>query len=108
MKITTDHKFRDLISWNDLPEKAQKDFDYIKEADADDLRFVCYKGEWVDAVDTQRLCLETSGPVGWEMRVAPDSPLATWHSTIGDSFFSGLVFRFDREFERVVVGRYVS
>ena len=106
LKITTDHKFRDLISWNDLPAKQQKEFDYIADEDRYCLRFVQYRGEWHDAHDTQRICLETSGPMGWERRVAPDSPFATWHTIAGDSFFSGLVFRFDREFERCVVGWY--
>jgi hypothetical protein len=46
--------------------------------------------------------------MGWAMLVAKDHPFAKWSAFISDSFFSGILFKFDEDFEQVIVGRYCS
>ena len=107
MNITTDNKWRPLASLTDLPAKAVKEFEYIDEDSIYDLRFVKYKGAWYDAMDTQRITVGNSFR-GWDMYVTKDHPFAKWSAVISDSFFSGILFKFDKYFEQVIVGRYCS
>jgi hypothetical protein len=44
--------------------------------------------------------------MGWAMVVEKDSPLASWHGIVSDSFFSGVLFKFVND--DVVVGRYFA
>ena len=107
MGIKTDNKWRPLAALADLPEKAQKEFEYIDGDSIYDLRFVKYKGVWYDAMDTQRITISTYR-MGLAMLVAKDHPFAKWSAFISDSFFSGVLFKFDEDFEQVIVGRYCS
>ena len=107
MNITTDNKWRPLASLADLPAKAMKEFEYIDEDSIYDLRFVKYKGVWYDVRDTQRITVGNSFR-GWDMYVTKDHPFAKWSSVNSDSFFSGILFKFDEYFEQVIVGRYCS
>ncbi len=123
MNITTDNKWRPLAALADLPAKAMKEFEYIDEDSIYDLRFVKYKGVWYDAMDTQRIttgsyrmgwAMDTqrittgSYRMGWDMYVTKDHPFVKWSAVISDSFFSGILFKFDEYFEQVIVGRYCS
>lgn len=110
MKITTDNKMRWLEPFYDLPEKWQKEFDYVKPEDQDSPRFVKYKGQFYDAWDTQRIVTDRdrADRMGWAMYVDAADPLAAWHTIASDSFFSGMVFRFNEYSEKVVVGVYTS
>ena len=107
MGIKTDNKWRPLAALADLPEKAQKEFEYIDGDSIYDLRFVKYKGVWYDAMDTQRITISTYR-MGWAMLVAKDHPFAKWSAFISDSFFSGVLFKFDEDSDRVIVGTYYS
>lgn len=109
MKITTDNKPRCLMSWHEIDAKSQPDFDYIDDDDRFTARFVKYKGEWYDAIDTQaiRVSQKHHQPMGWAMYVEPDDPLAKWHVIITESYFSGIVFRFVDDL-CVIVGRYCT
>lgn len=96
MKITTDNKFRDLVSWNDLPAKAQKEFDYIGEADADDLRFVCYKGG-----SERVMCAlnEILNGHGIESLVPTDSDRPSYdYVNMGDTYNVTILMRDDGKF----------
>ena len=106
MKITTDNKMRWLEPFYDLPEKWQKEFDYVDLGDQDSPRFVKYKGQFYDAVDTQRIVTDRdrADRMGWAMYVDATDPLAAWHTVASDSFFSWMVFRFSEDFDKVVVG----
>ena len=106
MNIITDNKWRPLASLTDLPAKAMKEFEYIDEDSIHDLRFVKYKGVWYDAMDTQRI---TTGSyrMGWDMYVTKDHHFAKWSAVISDSFFSGILFKFD-DYEQVIIGRYCT
>ena len=106
MEIKTDHKYRPLLSLCELPEKVAKDFDYVKEEYCT-LRFVKYKGDWYDTLDTQRITTE-SYRMGWDMPVSKDHILADWDAILSDTFFSGMVFKFSEDWESVIVGVYYA
>ena len=107
MNIITDNKWRPLASLTDLPAKAMKEFEYIDEDSIHDLRLVKYKGVWYDVRDTQRITMGNSFR-GWDMYVTKDHPFAKWSAVSSDSFFSGILFKFNEDFEQVIVGRYCS
>lgn len=107
LQITTNNVPRPLVPRSALPKKVRKDFDYIETWD-ETPRFVEYRGEWYDAIDTQRITTsQVIGRMGWEHYVEPDHPLAEWDAIVSDTFFSGLLFRFTYG-DTVVVGRYTS
>lgn len=96
--IKTNHQFRETITWDDLTAKEQKEFDYL---DSDDERmcatFVRYRGNVYD--------------LGEFMRVDEHNPFHTlgWHGYTSDTFFSGVLVKFDRhDMERVLVATYYS
>lgn len=94
---TTNERERTLYTYRDLPQNAREDFDYVKESEHDDARFVKAYGSWYDTGDTEGL--------------APDDLRSHgWSTYLSDSFFSGIVFRhFDRDGDQldgVVVGRF--
>lgn len=107
MNIITNWQPRALLCLADLTESERKEFDYVD--DEFSTRFVRYRGELMDAMDTQRIepDNERTHPMGWAMRVHPGSPLCLFDSVISDSYFSGHLFRFCDD-ETVIVGRYYS
>ena len=97
MKIKTNNVPRLLLSFFDLPVREQNEYDYLKVIERYDNRFVRYKGSFYDVFDSQT----THGlPI--------DSPLKSWDSFIGESYFSGVVFRFVDFNDKIVVGSYAS
>lgn len=111
MTIKTNGQARELVSWNDLPEKARQDFDYVEEEERWSLRFFEYRGAWYDTGDCQVIHVNrpdgtfTGGAFG--VNVMPDSPFASWQGIFSESFFSAVLFRYvDTNFESVVVGYF--
>jgi hypothetical protein len=109
--LTTNNQPRPLLAWAELPEKARAEFDYVEEPDQWSPRFVCYRGQWVDCHDAQRIEPD-SGRVhrmGWAVRVHPGEPLARFDALATDSYFSGLAWRFVGPFgDSVVLARFYS
>jgi hypothetical protein len=107
-KIVSNNKPRHLISWRELPDEIQNEFDYI-DSDSDstlDYRFVKYKGAYYDVYDAQTITIrDGSERLGWSVY---DSPLSHWHAVTSNSYFDGLLFRFTDNYQRVIVGRYYS
>ena len=101
MEIITNNQPRWLISLAELPAKVQKDFDYIPEWATTCPRFVRYKGEWYDVDDVMAVREYDKPPVqGFE----------EWDGYAPDSFFSGVLFRYEGSnytCDQVVVGRYM-
>lgn len=108
--IITNWQARPLQCLQDLPEKARANFDYLEEGEEYSPRFACYRGQWVDCIDTQRIEPDNgrAHPMGWAMHVHPGSPLAHFDSVITDSHFSGMLFRFSDDFESVTIARFHS
>lgn len=107
MKIITNSKPRELVTFHDIPKKAQSDFDYVTDDAQCEYRFIQYKGSWYDTYDTQRIGVDIGQFMGWAMAVEKDSPLSKWHAVISESYFSGVIFRFNGE-DMVVCGGYTS
>lgn len=102
IKIHTNNQPRPLVSVNEIPIEFRDEFDYIYDKDQQSL--VKYKDYWYDAYDTQKIHVGTGDPFG--MVVDKGSPFADWHAITSESFFSGVLFRFLDDGERVVVGSY--
>jgi hypothetical protein len=107
LTIITNRKPRQLLPLTDLPEKAQADFDYLTDDDRHSYRFVQYKGVWYDVFDTQCIGRWDTPRLDGNMRVNADHPFAKWDSLHGNSFFSGVLFKFVGDGE-VICGRYYS
>jgi hypothetical protein len=98
LRVYSNMHGRDTLSWEDLTDAERKQFDY---RDADDgAEFVRYRGWTYDLSDTERAC-DILAKLGWD-------------GQHGDSYFSGVVFRFEREewdrnayTGRVICGTYV-
>ena len=100
LEITTNNHPRELLCRADLPAKAAAYFDYVNEEESYSPRFVRYRGEWYDVEDTMstRELLPECG----------HHDLRGWHRYISDTFFSGVVFRYVDDFERVICGRFYA
>lgn len=109
MQIITNWQARPLQCLADMPEKKRADFDYIESDDEYSPRFVCYRGEWHDVFDTQRIEPDNGRAhrVGFAMRVHPGSPLAHFDAIESDTYFSGLLYRLLDD-DSVIVGRYFT
>lgn len=91
--IKSNHHIYDLKPYTELPVKERKWFGYIEDAFVP--RFVCYKGNWYDVHDM--------------MRSSQDMFPEYWHGYLSDSFFSGILVRFEGEDpDQVVMGTYYS
>ena len=92
MQIITNNQPRDLISWYDLTEKEQADFDYIEDGEFSGFR---YKGQVYDLGEFMR---------------CPDSvnDFSDWNGISYDTFFSGVLVKYTNDFESVIVGRCFS
>lgn len=95
MQIVTNNKPRPMVALWELPEKVQKDFDYVLPDDTS-YRFVKYKGHWMDCFDMQSISREQGF-----------SQFSGWHGIASDTFFSGVLVRFVNDND-VIVGRYYS
>ena len=98
MNIITNRIPRPLQCLSDLPEKAQKDFNYIECAHQP--RLVQYKGVWYDVWDSMTC-------PGAEAPEATRHLFSGWDGYISDSYFSGVLFKFADE-DRVICATYIG
>ena len=81
----TNHKPRAVVSYFDLPEAEQKDFDYIDESERGDYRFFEYLGSWYDLIEFSTDTMD-------EMRARGFDGIST------DSYFSATIVKwFDED-----------
>jgi hypothetical protein len=100
LTVRTNNVPRDILSWFDLTEREQKEFDYLDtEERRMDTSFFRYKGNVYDLGDAMGI---------FRSDTCQMDPLRDWHGYYGDSYFSGVLVRYADEFERVVVGQYFS
>lgn len=93
--IKTNNQWRDLTYRYDVPVKIlETQFDYLTATDDGADGFFCYRDYWYHVSDF--------------MTVSNDSPLKGWDGYAGDSFFSGVVIKLDKDCERIKVGTYYS
>ena len=97
MNIVTNNHARMLLMWAELPEGiGESEFDYVDDADRYEPRFFNYRGAWYDAFEFEYI---SDQPCYAPLR-------GKWTAVQSDSYFSGVVIRWHREFESVIVGRY--
>ena len=77
-----------------LYSKLREKFNYLTEQQFDETEFFKYKGEWYSVYDF--------------LRIDAQSPLhSKWHGYSSDTYFSGVVVKYNYD-GTVVVGRYCS
>jgi len=95
--ITWNSKYKPLKSYNELPDKVKKDFDYLDVYEHDDQRFISRHHVWYDAYESLSLDKEKDvlGREGWQ-------------SYTTDSYSSGAVFKFKEENgdRMAIIGRF--
>lgn len=84
---TNNHK-KEMISYYDLPENWQNEFDYLDEDEKVEPRFVWYKSWFWDVIDTMQ---------------APPPFLSYWHRHIPLGWDSMLLIRF-KDDDYVIMG----
>lgn len=89
MQIKTNKAVRPLMPLSALPPSRQEYFDYIREDERHDYRFVKYKGWWYDVFDMMRT----------------PNDLRKWDVYQPDSAFSGVVIKFIED-DSVICGTY--
>ena len=89
MKIKTNNKFRNLLYWNELTSKEQKEFDWIEDPASED--FFRYKGAVYAISEAMRL--EQTPP---------------WQGYYGMTAFSAVLIQLSRDGERVKVGMMLN
>ncbi len=98
--ITTNNVPRDIIDGCQLTPAERAEFDYIDwakvEAGEDSASFFRYQGTLYDLSEFQAAGRMFEG-IG-----------RRWDGYQSDSFFSGLLVRYQDNFERVIVGRYYA
>lgn len=93
--IKTNHQYRHTLDWNQLTPKEQKEFDsYITEENCWEYYFVRYRN-WVY-------------DLGEFSRIGGNNELNYWDGYIVDSFFSGVLIKYSRDFESVKMGTFYS
>lgn len=101
MKIYTNNHWRPLLSLADIPEKAQKEFDYIGEEDSFSPRIVKYKGEYYDLGD-----FITTSPGPWNNGLPKE--FLKFDGYASGSYFSGVLCKYSEDFEEVIMATYIS
>jgi hypothetical protein len=100
MKVITNNKPRRIVYGFELSETERKEFDCLSEEELRDRTFVKYKRQVYDLGDVMafRHGVDFLPP-----------EFNGWQGYVGDSYFSGVVFRYpDNDCETVIVGRYIS
>ena len=92
MTVRTNNHPRDLLSVADLTAKEAADFDYIEKEDRYSPRLFRYHGSIYDACEFRH--------------TTPIAEFKGWQGYQSDSFFSGILFRFVDDYERVIAATY--
>tara|TARA_B110000211_G_scaffold185303_1_gene210244 strand:- start:2502 stop:2807 length:306 start_codon:yes stop_codon:yes gene_type:complete len=101
MNIKTNNKFRDILRSYDLTEQEREEFDYYTVDELYDAMFFRYKGDVFDLGEFMR-CPDSN-------KTSDDlTELTEWDGYMSDSYFSGVVIRYDDNIEQIQVGRFYS
>lgn len=114
LTITTNRQFRPLLSGWELTAKERSELDYIAEPNNLEIwgqevnRFFRYRGKVYDVNEFVRIVKRSDFRGGFLHCADDDSPLLDWDGIQTDSFFSGIVIKYDRDCESVIVGLALS
>lgn len=87
-KIITDHKWKNLLHGYQLTNKEKEFFDWIDDVDSQD--FIRYR----------RVVYAVSEIMRFDNK-------SEWHGYVADSYFSGVVFKFNGD-GQYMVGTYIN
>jgi hypothetical protein len=94
-RIRTDNKPRALIYWSELKDKEKAEFNWLDTAEKQDgARFFKYRGH--------TYCLDEF------MVIDYNQPLPGWHGYLSDSYFSGVLIKWSKDFEAITAATYYS
>lgn len=97
--VVTNHVPRTVVYWEQLPESAREQFDYLRsETERADGRFVEYRGAWYDLGE-----FDTLVGTGYRSELLADG----WHGVQTDSAFSAVLVKYvdDTDHGSVVMAR---
>jgi hypothetical protein len=96
LTIRTNNVPRQLIYGYELTAKEKADFDYISEEEIDLHDFFRYKGIVYDPSEF--------------MRISENAPEAMrkYDGYMSDSYFSGILIKYNRDMDAVIVAQYFS
>ena len=99
MSVITNNKPRMLLMWAELPEGiGESEFGYVEDdADRYEPRFFNYRGVWYDIFEFEYI---SDQPCFAALR------RGKWTLVQTTSYFTGVVIRWHRYFDSVIVGRY--
>lgn len=89
MKIVTNNKPRENLTWRQLTPKEQKRFDYFDPSNIGN--FFRYKGNVYDLEEFMWI-----------------DDIGNWQGYYSETSFSGVLIRYTSDCEQVIVGRYYS
>lgn len=74
--IRTDLKWKELVTWHDVPAKKRDHFDYLNEEERHEARFVSRYGDWLEVSNFERMAAGATSrmPAGTGWRPCPRSP----------------------------------
>jgi hypothetical protein len=114
LTIQTNGHWYELKPLTELPRKATREFDYVRDEEEHYTpRFFRYRGAWYDSHEFVRI-VPRARQVDFEHGVSEGSPLLQWGGIQTDSFFSGVVIRYEKDggdygdWDRVQVGLALS
>ena len=103
LKITSNYRVRELVSFDELTDSEKSDFDYVEMEDRDTPRFFRAYFSTFDSHEFEVINRGIS-----VMVVAPEKGqrdiLATWDAIQGQSAWNAIVVRVSAEFDGIVVG----
>ncbi len=99
MKIITNNQYRNMIYGYELSDLERADFDYIDDIDSHG--FFRYRGAVYDP--SEFMATPHNEPARQEL-----NELANWDGYQSDSYFSGIVIKYSRDYEQVKIGLYLS
>lgn len=104
LTIKTNYNFRPLLSGYELTPDELREFDYIDNPLEEFNRFFRYRGQLYDCNEFVRIVKRSEYNGNFSHSVDENSPLLYWDGIQTDSFFSGIVIKFDENYENVRVG----
>lgn len=104
MQTISNGQARELISWEDLTAKEQKDHDYVEGEDRYSFRFFRYRGNVYDIGEMQPVpeSLAATLPKSWAG--SDDDPRYNYY--LAEGFGFGIVISLGDDGDFVVPGRY--
>lgn len=100
LTIKTNNIPREMISFQDLPERSKCDFNYLSEGERYESRLVKYRECFYDVYDSE----VNRNDGAFNSKCFP----IKWDSYISDSFFSGVLFQLAEDNECVICATYYS